>query len=195
MTDTISPSKKPFKLPLMLAVMGVCVLALFFWLRPAHHTEVTNEDNTPKVYKKMVYEVANWQFHPKLTGEDKFERILAMLGVGATKDDTLDFNGAKANKYSYTSGHEPPLYVVDSDKLFELSWYHAHPKDSDEVKAVSIRHAQKAYGVAGALWGNEGKTIIEHMLNEQAMEVKLLKSHRLLKAQCANYTCQMVMEK
>lgn len=196
MTDTpASHAKKPFKFPLVLAMVIACLLALFFFFRPVTHKEVVKDDSTPKVYKKVVYEVANWQAQPKLTGEDKFERILAMLGAGATKDDTLDFNGGKATKYSYTAGHEPPLYVVDSKGLFELSWYHAHPKDSDEVKAVSIRHAQKAYGVAGALWGNEGKTIMEHMLSEQAMEVKSLKSYRLLRAECANYTCQMIVEK
>lgn len=186
--------KKSFNFFLVLIVLIVGLFICFLLFRFIHK-EATKESNMLEVSTKVVYDVASWRAHPKLAGNDKFERIKELIGGTATKDDALDFNGSRADKYSYTSRHEPPLYVVDSDKLFELSWYHAHPKDNDEVKEVSVRHAQKAYGVAGALWGDDGKIIIEHMLNEQAMGEKLLKSHRLLKAQCTNYTCQMVMEK
>ena len=82
-----------------------------------------------------------------------------------------------------------------SDELFELTWYYAHPKDSDAIKQASYAHAQKAYALATALYGNDGKAVLEQMLTEQMVGAELLQKHGILKAECANYTCQLIMKK
>lgn len=198
MTDTNStPAKKSFKAPIIWAVIIACALALALFFRPATHKDVVQDDGEPKVYEKVVYDVANWQPNPAIneTGQDRFERAKTLIAPTATKSDALDFHGAMADKYSYTSGHEPPLYVIESDKLFELAWYYAHPKDSDTIKQASHAHAKKAHALATALYGDDGKAVLEQMLTEQMVGAELLQRHGILKAECANYTCQLIMRK
>lgn len=196
MTNT-TPTKKFLKAPIIWVFIIACALALVLFFRPTTHKDVIQDDGEPQVYKKVVYDVANWQARPIMTemGQDRFERAKTFIAQTATKSDALDFHGVMADKYSHTSAHEPPLYVIESDELFELTWYYAHPKDSDAIKQASYAHAQKAYALATALYGNDGKAVLENMLAEQEIKTELLQTHGILKAECVNYTCQLIMKK
>lgn len=197
-TNTPSPShatKKPLKHIIVLALIGACVLAAFLFFRPATHKQVKQDDGKPKTYNKVVYDITSWHASPVMTAQDKFEQIKTLIGATATQEETLDFHGQPAKKYNYSAGHEPPLYVIESDAMFEISWYFAQPKDSDAVKADSIAHAKKAYGATTALYGDDGKAIMATILAGQTAEVSLTKPHHLLKATCHHYTCQLIIQK
>lgn len=190
-------TKKPLKIPMMLILIIACLLALLLFFRPATNETVVQDDGEPKVYEKVVYDVSNWQAQPVMTatGQERFDEAKAIILATATKTDALDFDGRPATKYNYTASSEPPLYVIESDEVFEMSWYFAHPKDNDSIKEISQKHAQKAYAVATALYGDDGKRLIEAMLSQSEVEGELLNRHRLRLAECREYMCQLVIQK
>lgn len=163
------------------------------WLFYANDKPYDNDNMTAQ---EIIYDVANWQNHARIyERSDKFEQIKSMVGSTATKSDTLDFDGRMADKYSYTSASEAPLYIIESDEVFELAWYFASLKDNEKTKADSIRHAQKSHAVATALYGNDGKILIENMLNKQTMTPEFLEVHRLRYAGCQDYVCRLIIQK
>ncbi len=190
-------TKKPLKIPMMLILIIACLLALLLFFRPATNETLVQDDGEPKVYEKVVYEVDAWQAQPVMTatGQERFDEAKALLSATATKTDALDFDGRPAARYSYTASSEPPLYVIESDEVFELSWYFAHPKDNDEIKQTSQKHAQKAHALATALYGDDGKRLIEAMLSQLQVEQELSNRHHLRLAECRDYTCQLVIQK
>lgn len=190
-------SKKSHKMLILLAAVIACLAVFFVFFRPVTNEEVVQEDGEPKVYEKVIYEVDSWQAQPVIAmmEQDKFDKVKSLISATATKTDGLDFDGRPAVRYDYTTSSEPPLYVIESDEIFELSWYFAAPKDSDRVKQMSQKHAQKAYALATALYGDDGKVLMKAMLSQTQAEKTLMNRHRLRLAECRDYTCQLVMQK
>ncbi len=192
-------SKKSHKMLTMLTAVIACLAVFFVFFRPVTNEEVVQEDGEPKVYEKVIYEVDSWQAQPVMTtmGQDKFDfdKVKSLISATTTKTDGLDFDGRPAVRYDYTTSSEPPLYVIESDEIFELSWYFASPKDSDKVKQMSQKHAQKAYALATALYGDDGKVLMKAMFSQTQAEKALLNRHHLRLAECRDYTCQLIIQK
>ena len=193
MTDTVPTTKNSLSIKLLKVLVMVAIVCGVGWLFYANDKPYDNDNMTAK---EIIYDVANWQNRSVMHADsDKFEQIKSMVGSTATKSDTLDFDGRMADKYSYTSASEPPLYVIESDEVFELAWYFASLKDNKKTKADSIRHAQKSHAVATALYGNDGKILIENMLNKQTMTPEFLEAHQLRYAGCQDYLCRLIIKK
>lgn len=180
--------KKSHVLTLLVFVAAILAAALLFFRPNANKVQVVQNDGEPKVYQPVKYETQSWQ-----TGAptQDFNVLKTMIGAAATRGEVLDFYGNSANEYRYVSHSEPPLYVIESDKVFELSWYFAHPKDSDAIKQTSISHAQKAYAAMTAYYGEDGKKLMQAMLNQQTPPT----IKNILLAKCENYLCQVIISK
>ena len=194
MTDTVPATKNPPSTKLLKVLAMVAIVCGVGWLFYTDDKPHDNDDGTTT--QEVIYDVANWRGRSIMHADsDKFEQIKSMVGSTATTSETLDFDGRKADKYSYTSASEPPLYVIESDEVFELAWYFASLKDNKKTKADSIRHAQKSHAVATALYGNDGKILIENMLNKQTMTPEFLEAHQLRYAGCQDYLCRLIIKK
>lgn len=194
MTDTVPATKNPPSTKLLKVLAMVAIVCGVGWLFYTDDKPHDNDDGTTT--QEVIYDVANWQGRSIIHSEsDKFEQIKSILGSTATTSETLDFDGRKADKYSYTSASEPPLYVIESDDVFELAWYFASPNDSDRIKANSMTYAKKGHEVATALYGDDGKSLIEQMLDKQTIAPEFLEVHRLRYAGCQDYTCRLIIQK
>lgn len=180
---------KPKKYPYVIAVLIVLAVLWVLFFRPSQ--DVVEVSTAPKVYKPVSYDVSEWERHTQMSELD-FEMLKGLVGHSATETDTLDFYGNQANKYNFVSAHEPTLYVVESKESFELAWYFAHAKDDDKAKEASQKYAQKAYQVITALYGDEGRWLLQNMLDE---EVPAFEDETLLLARCRAYLCRLVVKK
>lgn len=153
---------------------------------------VAQETKTPKTYAPVQYPVAEWQTAQDIKKEDT--ALMLLLGDVAMLEEALDFYGERATKYRYATPSEPPLYVVQSGVLFELTWYHATARDTDEDKAMSVRHAQKAYRLMSAIYGKEASAFFVELLGDKK-DKKLPKLAGVVSAKCGAYTCQIVLNK
>lgn len=193
MTDTVPTTKNPLSIKLLKALTTAVIVCGVGWLFYANDKPYDNDNMTAQ---EIIYDVANWQNHARIyERSDKFEQIKSMVGSTATKSDALDFDGRMADKYSYTSASEAPLYIIESDEVFELAWYFASLNDSDRIKANSMTYAKKGHEVATALYGDDGKSLIEQMLDKQTIAPEFLEAHQLRYAGCQDYLCRLIIKK
>ncbi|WP_066805274.1 hypothetical protein [Moraxella oblonga] len=178
------PKRYPYVIALIIVAVG------FMWLLQSDPKTV-EAPSTPKVYHPVSYDVSEWERHAQMSKPD-FEMLKGLVGHSATQTDTLDFYGNMANKYSFVSAYEPTLYVVESKESFELAWYFAHTKDDEKTKQTSQKYAQKAYQVITALYGDDGRWLLQNMLDE---EVPTFEDESLLLARCRDYLCRLVVKK
>lgn len=149
-----------------------------------------DQPTSPKPYLPITYAVNEWQSNKKakiLTTDN----LIALVGQNPTTDNTLDFYGNLAELYRFSSLTEPTLSVIDSDGVFELNWYFAHPKDDDDDKALSIAYAQKALNVTSFVYGENGKRLLDTMLHKKSTP----RLTGLLLAECKGYTCKLILDK
>lgn len=149
-----------------------------------------DQPTSPKSYPPITYAVNDWQSNKKakiLTTDN----LIALVGQNPTTDNTLDFYGNLAELYRFSSLTEPTLSVIDSDGVFELNWYFAHPKDDDDDKALSIAYAQKALNVTSFVYGENGKRLLDTMLHKKSTP----RLTGLLLAECKGYTCKLILDK
>lgn len=181
---TLSKNMKPMgKILAVLVVLVGGVLLWQTWQRPP--ATVSALDDTPKVHKAPTYDVESWQ----VASQSKDMKVL-MTHLGTpTLDETLDFYGNPATQYRYHAKHEPPLLVVVGDGTLELVWYHAVPKDDDSTKAISVRYAQKVHAVMTAIYGKDGKTLMQALLTDKPAP----KMDGVIKASCQAYECQIII--
>lgn len=161
----------------------------------ASNTTATNTvtPSPNKVYELPIYAPNNWQTADKLPSPfADIKPLLANLGVGAMVDETLDYQGNPASRYRYHSKAEPPLYVIDSDKFFEIGWYYASAKDNDKDKQTSLAYAQKVYKVFGQVLGQASLPMMTQLLNAHAVDVPY---QGLTSATCQVYECRVVFDK
>lgn len=174
----------------MIFILFLAVLWGLFW-RGAEQDVSTKQDDTPKLYNPVVYDVGNWQVFTKTPKPfENIKTLSAPLGAVARKKQLLDIQGYHAESYHYHSDGEPPLYVVDSDKFFEVAWYYASSKDSDKDKAISQKYAYATYELTGRVVGN-AKPLFESILANKEANLPT----GVVLAQCKNYLCQVVFEK
>ena len=158
--------------------------------RPTQPPAVSTDD-IPKVYQPVVYDVATWQTSGTRLKPSDSDAIKSLIGATASSEVALDYDGHHAQKYRYVAQHEPPLYIIESDRLMELVWYYADAKDDDVTKQKSTQHAQRAYRVAHALYGDDGRTLMQTMLDGKPTP----KQTGLILASCLNYQCRMIWQK
>lgn len=181
----IKPKRK--KYPYVI-VCSLVLLALAWFFRPSPTAQTTS--SAPKVYKPISYDVSEWQKHEQMAVD--FDMAKGLLGRSAVQTQALDFYGNQADKYSFASAYEPDFYVIESKEVFELAWYFASAKDDDQTKQLSQKYAQKAYLVATALYGDDGRILLQNMLDE---EPTTFEDDQLLLARCRDYLCQFVIKK
>lgn len=206
------------KVLLRLLLMGGFVLLAFmaikwlwFYPKPAPAQDVQMKTIGEPVNDAMPkYDVQNFRQAdanaPNLSHDKSFEELMnRVFGVASDKDATLDFNGSDALRYRYHANFEPPLYVIDSKDIFEISWYFASAKDSQSDKQISLNYAQKAYLFGDYLLDNPSG-LFENMLNNtqskqtDANGLPVNASVRALPdgvifASCTNYMCQLIFDK
>lgn len=206
MTQTPTTSRTLFrqKKRLIFVLMAFLAAGIFWWLFGRGTTQepnlVENDTNSPKVYTPVNYPVDGWQAQAKLVRPFADDGLLIKLvGAAATRHEGLDVNGSIASLYRFHSTYEAPIYVIDSDEFFELSWYYADPKDSDDDKKASLHYAQKAYGVATAILGEtEGKILLDNTLNQNVINAASTQAKLptgVYVAHCQDYLCRLVFVK
>lgn len=147
---------------------------------------------TAKVGAPVVYQTKDWlvsKHQPNANGDT----LKALLGDTAATAEALDFDGNFARQYRYASKSEAPLYVIESDTLFELAWYYASAKDDETTKQLSIKHAKRAHQVTTALYGDKGVALMQQILDGKSPNTKAYP--RLVLARCQEYLCQIVIKK
>lgn len=172
----------------MVVVMGVW----YVWQNNKPVSQPATTTKAPKTYTPVHYPVESWQVAQDIQKDTT--ALMLLLGDVAMSEEALDFYGETATKYRYATPSEPPLYVVQSEGLFEIGWYHATAKDGDKDKAMSVRHAQKAYQLMTAVYGKEALGLFKGLLGDdkQGSSPKLV---GVVSAKCGNYTCQVVLDK
>lgn len=186
-------SSKPQRFWWTILAFGVLVL-VSWWLFGRGATDdkqMVKDDGKVVVYEPVHYDVPSWQPQQKLPILSS-SVLTKQVGNTATKDTGLDIKGKMGDLYRYHAKDEPPIYVIDSEDFFELSWYFAMPTDSDKDKQASVRYAQKAYGVATGVLGQSGTQIMTDMLASQSLKDK---PAALVLAQCQEYMCHLVFDK
>lgn len=174
----------------IIKLLGLFVVAVALWgvwrmmsnNVPSHAKPAKNE---PFVAEPVVYDVSSWAISPK---SRETKTLMAHLGV-ATADDAMDFYGNPATRYRYTAHHEAPLYVVMGQDVMEVVWYHASPKDDVAFKEQSQNHAQKVHALATAIYGTDGKTLMQAVLSEKPAP----KLTGLIEAGCQAYQCRLII--
>lgn len=185
MTETFTPKRRLFVVLLFILFV---LLAVWFGALYVKPNAAVKQDEPPKVYQAVVYDVATWQTPQKLkTLDDK--ALLLLLAEEATEGEALDFYGAKAKEYRFASLTEPMLSAIVSDELFEVHWYHATAKDTDSDKAVSVAYAKKAHQLLGAVYG------LDAPFMQNLLEGKDVKRAGVVFAKCQMYRCQIVLDK
>lgn len=183
------PRKKSFWL---WGVLLVGLLAIWWFIAPRQTDTPKPTVDTPKPnHQAVVYDFVGHKSAPHQPKD--YATAKKLLGDSALQSDSLDYHGGMATRYDYALAHEPTLYVVESDGLFELVWYFAKPTDSDAQKQASIRYAQRAYQVASSLSADKGGQMVMSMLTDP--KHKDAKIAGVLTAQCMDYTCRIVWSK
>lgn len=174
----------------VVVILGVIGYVVWMFVRPT--PQVIEEPVAPKVYLPVVYEPHRWQASAPLA--DPFldtDALIAKLGA-AVVETALDWQGNQASKYRFYALDEPPLYVVDSDKFFEITWYYAAIKDGDKDKQASQNYAQKAFVVGSSiLTAKQSVDLFDAMLAQK--DISLPKP--VAYAQCQSYQCQIIFQK
>lgn len=173
---------------LISTVLGIFVVVVVVWgvwrMLPDKKAVTPTPEPTP-VYEPVVYDVADWQISPKAKDA---QTLLSHLGT-ATTDDAMDYYGNIATRYRYTALHEAPLYAIIGKNTLEVVWYHAQPKDDTAFKAQSQSHAKKVHALATAIYGADGKTLMQAILAQQSAP----KLTGLIDAHCRAYQCRLII--
>lgn len=189
MTDPIAKAKffKPLWLIVVLLVVIIAVWLLFLMTPSSKPKPITKPK---KIYEPVVYQTKDWTT-AKPIGLSDGDSLKTLLGDTATSEEALDFYGELATKYRYTAKSEPPLYVIESQRLFEIGWYYASATDDEPTKNLSLRHAQKAYQVMTALDGKQGANLMQAILDGKTAP----KLKGVIAASCENYLCRIVIKR
>lgn len=195
MTAKHSKSKLSF---LIIGVLIALAFALFVTFRPvAPQEKVVQGDGEVYVYDPVVYDVEKWASTSRQPMNAK--QLLEALGTTATQEDSLDYYGNHAIKYRFSARHEPPLYVLESDKVLEIAWYYAAPKDNDDQKNTSLDYAKRIYALMGAYGGEVGENLVKSMLqNPNRLYTAEDESNKVIDvivADCTNYQCHIILQK
>lgn len=165
-----------------------------YWLLERSST-VPAEPEPTRQYLPVKYSVEDWKRSQVLPKMDT-DALKVLLGSATTTAEVLDFQGGFARQYRYTSKSEPPLYVIESDKLFEVAWYYANQKDDEQSKTASVQYAQKVYQVITAIYGDKGTTLTKQLLSGEPLTKKQQQAYpHLVFARCQDYLCQVVINK
>lgn len=168
----------------------VCGAVLGLFVAQDDDTTPTPQD-TPPTHSPVVYDVANWQTTPQLPKPFANDALLKTLGSTATQEPTLDFRGNEATRYRYHHRTAPPLYLVQSDELFEIAWYFATPHDKDDDKALSQRYAQTAHSLSHQLIGKGATPLLTTLLAQKSTTLPT----GVVYANCRAQLCQIVFDK
>lgn len=174
-----------------LAILFAC-MAVLLWIALGDSRQTPSD--TPKTVTPLpppTYEVQTWQPLAKKAKPFADDSLLATLGNTATKEAGLDFIGNTANVYRYHTRATPPLYVVESDDFFEVSWYFANADDKDDDKILSQNYAKTAHALSSQLIGDQATPLFGAMLTEQLPT----KPAGVANAKCQHKLCQIVFEK
>lgn len=143
----------------------------------------------------VIYPVQSWQtaLHKPTVS---FDVLKSLLGETATTAEVLDFEGDFARVYRFVGRAEPPLYVIESDRFFELAWYYASAKDDKTNKQISVKYAKQAHQVATTLYGDKGSVLMTQILTGKTLDDKERQSYpKLVLAGCQDYLCQLIIKK
>lgn len=194
---TASNAQKPPKSKwswIALAAIFAVAIVLFMTFRPVTDAEtVVADDGEPKVYEPVVYDTSTWQVAPSRLTDEK--QLMAILGSTASTEPALDYYGNQAMRYRFAAKHEVPLYVIDSDSIFELVWYYPAPTDDDKTKEQAITFAKRAYEFMSAVDGEVGTSIVSMMLVAEPVAPQAVASYHLLSAACQHYQCRIILAK
>lgn len=195
MTAKHSKSKLSF---LVIGALIVLTIVFFIIFRPiSSKDKIVQADGELRVYEPVVYDVKNWASTPRQT--INIEQLKAKLGAVATQENGLDYYGNHATKYRFSARHEPPLYVLESDKVLEIAWYYAAPKDNDDQKNTSLDYAKRIYALMGAYGGEVGENLVKSMLqNPNRLYTAEDESNKVIDvivADCTNYQCHIILQK
>lgn len=177
----------------VLVLLGV----LGFWLWQLQNAlSPTQAPKTPKpakVYAPVVYDVNAFdQSAPTLAKNQ--DAWLTHLGATATSEPALDWQGGQATLYRYHNKSEPVLYVIDSDKFFEMVWYYPTALDTDKDKATAQAHAQSTYAIAKSALGGQAIDFYDKLLKGDK-DKKPTPPKGVALAECGDYLCKVVFEK
>lgn len=195
MTAKHSKSKLSF---LIIGVLIALAFALFVTFRPvAQQEKVVQGDGEVHVYDPVVYDVEKWASTPRQPMNTK--QLLETLGTTATQEDSLDYYGNHAIKYRFSARHEPPLYASESDRVIEIAWYYAAPKDSEDQKRTSLEYAKRIYSLMGARDGDQGENLVKTILQNPNKPYSTFNTGEritdVIVADCMNYQCRIIFQK
>lgn len=185
--------------PLAICVLLVCLLLacvvgayVVAWQSEPNHTTTSDTTATQKVAPSpMVYDVATWQAPNKQLKPFANDRLLGTLGSTATQESALDFRGNDATRYHYHHRTAPPLYVVQSQELFEIAWYFATPHDKDSDKTLSQTYAQTAHALSHQVLGSQATPLLTALLAQKPSPLPT----GVIYANCQAQLCQIVFDK
>lgn len=186
-------SKKIRKTWLIWAIILAVFVILFLTFRPVADEELVKDDGEVKVYQPVVYDTAAWQKATKTSNE--IESLKAQLGSTATTEEALDFYGRRATRYRFSTPHEPPFYLIESENFLEVVWYYAASTDDEATKAQSLDFAKRAYRMMSMLDQNTGTHVMHQILQGIAMGSQRVGTLNLEQADCQDYRCQIILHK
>lgn len=185
---------------LFIAMIGVLVVAVFVIFYPVRPQKKVVQDVVKKrEYKPVVYDVERWATNPKQAmGIKDVKDIKHKIGATAVQKTALDYYGNHATKYRFGARHEPPLYVLESDGVFEIVWYYATAKDNDFQKQKSLEYAKRIYALMGAYGGHAGENLVKTILQNPNQPYEATKAQTALGvivAGCTHYQCRIILDK
>lgn len=161
-------------------------------------TEETSDISVSKIKSEpMVYPISTWQQQKSqkiaLTDIDAIKKILGKLE--RTDNNSLDYKGNLAKKYSFQPESSPYLDLIDSEKYLELGWYYANSTDNETEKQISIEHAGKIYQIAQGLFEKSGETLVADMLNGKVVKEQTFDDKFIELAKCEFFSCMLIIKK
>lgn len=176
--------------------IGVGVLLLVGWWlfgrgltnTSIQHTHATMQD-APKIYTPVVYDVASFDKLAVPQG-DTTKDWLTGLGA-ATTETALDIFGDGANLYRYHTKNEPIMYVIDSNKFFEMVWYYPSKTDSDQDKQLAQKYAQVTYNITKSALRTQAFGFYKTLLAGKSADLP----KGVVIGTCQDYLCRIVMDK
>ncbi len=193
-TASKTPSRRRLGIGwLILGLIIGALVVLFLVFRPAANDEMVADDGEPKVWAPVIYDTANWAGAP-MQSQD-WEQLKAMLGATATTDEALDFYGNSATRLRFSASHEPPLYVIESPRLFEIVWYYPSARDDDATKDKGVDYAQRGYRLMSMMGGEQGEATVAQLLTGAKLADVRFGDYLLIESACRDYQCRMVFSR
>lgn len=180
------------KKPVILWIVIGLILFLLLWFGISSDESVQAPTDVPKSPPTaVIYPIDDWQLPSRQSA--KMTDIKAVLGDVIQTQSSLDFYGRPATLSYYRQAFLPPLYTVESDRLFELVWYYPTPTDSDADKRAGQEYAKRAYELMGVAAGELGANLIKALVQGKTISKLDLGDFYVVQAACKPYRCRVIL--